>query len=112
VLGGYVSAVGLALGGLVGVLIPDRVAAALATRFTSPRGRTEFRVANATFAALGAWAVAIADPGVFTAVGVLWLGAAGVRLVGLVIDRPQPDWTFWVYLGLEVGLGTAGVLGS
>jgi hypothetical protein len=32
--------------------------------------------------------------------------------VGLVIDRPQPDWTFWAYLVLEVGLGTAAVLGS
>lgn len=108
-LGGYVSAAILLLSGLAGIAIPDRVATALLTRFDEPRGRLEFRVAYATFAGLGAWALAIGDREVFIGIGFLWLGAAAVRLIWTMIDRPRIDATYWAYLALELGLGAAGV---
>jgi uncharacterized protein DUF4345 len=112
VIGGYVSAALLAVSALAGVVMPERIALALDTAFTSSRGRAEFRVVYATLAAVGVWALAAGDREVFIAVGLLWLGAAAVRVLSLALDRPRPDWTYWAYLGLEVGLGLAGVLGA
>ena len=40
-----------------------------------------------------------------TAVGVAWLGAAGVRLASLALDRPKTSWPFWAYLGAEIVFG-------
>ncbi len=111
-LGGYVAAALLTLSGLAGVLIPDRVATALLTRFEGARGRLEFRVAYATFVGLGAWALAVGDREVFIGIGFLWFAAAAVRLAFTVVDRPKIDTTYWAYLALELGLGAAGVFGS
>jgi hypothetical protein len=36
-----------------------------------------------------------------------WLGAAAVRVATRKIDRPSATASYWVYLGLEVGCGTA-----
>ena len=109
-IGGYVSSAILAVSGLAGVIMPERVGRAIHTDLSPPRARAEFRVAYGTLAALGAYAVVVADTLVFRAVGVVWLGAAIVRLTGLVLDRPRADWTYWAYLILEVGLGAAAVL--
>ncbi|MEX2458933.1 MAG: hypothetical protein WD770_08110 [Actinomycetota bacterium] len=102
----------LAASALAGVVIPQRVASALDTAFESARGRAEFRIVYATLAAVGVWALVIGDSEVFIAVGLLWLGAAAVRIAALLLDRPRPDRTYWAYLVLGVGLGLAGVLGS
>jgi hypothetical protein len=112
VIGGYVSSAILAVSGAAGILVPDQIATALDTTFTSARGRAELRVVYGALAVMGVWALVAAEREVFIAVGVFWLGAAGVRLFALAVDRPRKVWTYWAYLALEIVVGLAGVLGS
>jgi hypothetical protein len=94
------------LSGVAGVVAPKRVASALDLSATTGRGIAETRAGlGGTFAALGGWALVSRDPTAQAAVGVTWLGAAGARLCSLVLDRPRTDWTFWAYLGAEIGFG-------
>jgi hypothetical protein len=112
VIGGYVSSAILAVSGAAGILVPDQIATALDTTFTSVRGRAELRIVYGALAAMGVWALVAADREVFIAIGVFWLGAAGVRLLAFAVDRPRKVWTYWVFLALEIVVGLAGVLGS
>jgi hypothetical protein len=109
-IGGYVASAILAAAGVAGVLAPQRVGSALETNLSPARARAEFRIAYACFAALGIDACLTGSAAVFMAVGTLWLGAAFIRLVALVVDRPQADRTYWIFLALELALGCAGVL--
>lgn len=94
------------LSGVAGVVTPRRVASALDLPATSARGVAETRAGlGGTYAALGGWALVSRDPGVQAAVGVTWLGAAGIRMASLRLDRPRTDWTFWAYLAAEIGFG-------
>jgi hypothetical protein len=94
------------LSGLAGVVAPRRVAEALELTIDSPRGNAEVRAGlGGTYAALGGWAFVSSRPAAETAVGAAWLGAAGVRLVSLALDRPKTPRPFWVYLGAEIALG-------
>ena len=108
-LGGYLASAGLAASGVAGVLIPERVGRVLHTDLSAPRARSEMRSAYACFAALRIDPIIAAPPAVFFAVGILWLGAAAVRLFALAADRPHADWTYWVFLGLELALGVMGL---
>jgi hypothetical protein len=110
VIGGYVASAALAVAGVLAVLMPERTARALATTFTSTRGRAEFRIANAGFAGVGVWALIDGSRPAFIAVGALWLGAGAVRLLALALDAPRPDWTYWVYLVFEAGLAAAAIV--
>jgi Domain of unknown function (DUF4345) len=107
-LGGYVASAVLAASGIAGVVIPERVGRVLHTELSAPRARAEMRVAYACFAALGIDAMIAGTPAVFFAVGILWLGAAAVRLAALVIDRPSAEWTYWAFFVLELILGAVG----
>jgi hypothetical protein len=104
VIGGYIASAVLAAAGLAGVAIPERVAEALDTPLPSNRARAEFRIANATFAAIGTWALIAGSQALFTGIGVLWAGAAVVRLIALPVDSPRADLSYWAYFALEVGL--------
>lgn len=110
---GRVSSAALMLSGVAGVVTPARVADALDVSALSARGVAEVRAGlGGTYAALGGWALASSQPAAEAAVGVTWLGAAAVRIGALVADRPRTDWTYWAYLGAEVGLGTAALLSA
>jgi hypothetical protein len=103
---GRISSAALMLSGLAGVLQPDKFADALKLTPTSPRGVTETRAGlGGTYAALGAWALAVDSPSARTAVGVTWLGAGAARLAGMQMDQPEPDAVFWLSLAMELGLG-------
>jgi hypothetical protein len=107
-----ISSATLMLSGVAGVIIPERVGAALDLPATSRRGVAETRAAlGGTYAALGGWALVSRAPAARVAVGVTWLGAGVARLGSLVLDRPETDWTFWAYLAAEIGLGVT-ALGS
>ena len=104
---GRVSSAALMLSGISGVLMPRRVASALALSVQSDRGVAETRAGlGGTYAALGGWALFSRDPAAQAAVGVTWLGWLRVRLASLAVDRPQTDWAFWAYLAAEIGFGT------
>jgi hypothetical protein len=103
---GRTSSAALAASGLAIALQPRRAGAALDLAASSTRGVAETRAGlGGTFAALGLWALARGSAEAYTAVGVTWLGAAVLRGVSLVVDKPDTDWTFWAYLAAELSLG-------
>jgi hypothetical protein len=94
------------MSGFAGVVVPRRVADALDLTVDNSRGNAEVRAGlGGTYAALGGWALVSSRPAAETAVGVVWLGAAGVRLASLALDRPKTSWPFWAYLGAEIVFG-------
>jgi Domain of unknown function (DUF4345) len=109
-IGGYVASAILAAAGVAGIVAPQRVGRALETDLAPARARAEFRIAYACFAAIGIEAVITGSAAVFLAVGTLWLGAAFIRVVALVVDRPHADGTYWLFLALELALGCAAIL--
>jgi hypothetical protein len=105
------SSTALLLSGVAGVVMPDRIGAALQVKPTTKRGSAEVRAGlGGTYAALGAWALVTRNPAVLRAVGVTWLGAAAARVWALRVDKPETSWTYWAYLAAEVGLGGAAVV--
>lgn len=86
-LGNFGAAVTAGLGGM-GLLRPSAAAA-----FTSmaPVGRVGVSEIRATyggfFLALGGYALLSQEPIAFVAAGLAWLGAAGGRLLSVVVDR-------------------------
>src|SRR5690242_1639496 len=100
---GRLSSAALMVSGLAGVVIPERVADELQLTVDSPRGSAEVRAGlGGTYAALGGWALVSSQPAAEAAVGATWLGAAGVRLASLALDRPKTSVSFWAYLGAEI----------
>jgi hypothetical protein len=108
---GRTSSAALAASGLAIALMPRRAGAALDLAASSSRGVAETRAGlGGTFAALGLWALVRGSAEAYTAVGVTWLGAAGLRAVSLAVDKPDTDWMFWAYLTAELTLGITAVL--
>ena len=107
------SSAGLMASGLAGVVMPRSVASALELPAVTARGVAETRAGlGGTYAAVGGWALVSRDPTAQAAVGVIWLGAAAARAGSLLVDRPRTDGAFWAYLAVEIGLGTAALLGA
>jgi len=107
---GQIASAALMLSGVAGVVAPLRVGSSLGVLATGPRGVAETRAGlGGTYAALGAWALFSRDPAAQRAVAATWLGAGIVRLATLLVDHPEPDWTFWAYLGAELGFGALSV---
>jgi hypothetical protein len=107
------SSAALMASGLAGMVIPKRVAAALELPAVTTRGIAEMRAGlGGTYAALGGWALVSRDSTAQAAVGVVWLGAAAARVAALIVDQPETDGAFWAYLALEIGLGTAALVGG
>ncbi|HET6154542.1 MAG TPA: hypothetical protein VFE15_16475 [Marmoricola sp.] len=110
---GHLSSLALLASGAAGVAIPERVAEALELPAGTARGRAETRAGlGGTYAALGAFALLDGSAGSQRAIGATWLGAGVVRLATLKVDRPRTDAAYWVYLGLELGLGTTALLAA
>jgi hypothetical protein len=107
---GRLSSAALMLSGLAGVLTPTKVAEALELPALSGRAVAETRAGlGGTYAALGGWALVSRHPAAHAAVGVTWLGAAAARIGSLVVDHPETDRAFWMYLAAELGFGSAAV---
>lgn len=110
---GHLSSAALFASGVAGVVIPEKVTAALELPPTSQRGLTEARAGlGGTYAALGAYALLSGSAGAQRAIGATWLGAGVVRLAGLKTDKPRTDSAYWAYLAAELGLGTAALLAA
>jgi hypothetical protein len=96
------------LSGVAAVVNPRGVTDALHLTAGDARGVTETRAGlGGTYAALGGWALVSRSPDADVAVGMTWLGAAVVRVATRKIDRPPVTASYWAYLALEVGCGTA-----
>ena len=108
---GTVSALALGVSGAAIALMPERTLAQLELVPASPRGITETRAGlGGTYAALGSWALGRRSTDAYTAVGMTWLGAAGLRTYSLRADAPETKPSYWAYLTGEVVLGLSGVV--
>ncbi|HEV2377619.1 MAG TPA: hypothetical protein VGS19_36345 [Streptosporangiaceae bacterium] len=103
---GRLSSAALMLSGVAAIANPKGVVAALHLTADDARGVAETRAGlGGTYAALGGWALLSREPAADVAVGMTWLGAAGVRVATRSVDRPSVTAGYWVYLGLEVACG-------
>jgi hypothetical protein len=108
---GLTSALALGACGAGIALDPVRAGAVMRMPPSSARGITEMRAGvGGTFAALGLWALLRGTSEAYSAVGVTWLGAAGVRAVSMRVDEPERDTSFWAFLTAEAVFGLAGLL--
>jgi hypothetical protein len=74
--------------GLMGLLLPTKAAQLTSIRPEGLLGTSEIRATyGGFFLALGAYALYAQADIVFAVAGVAWLGAAGGRLLSVVVDR-------------------------
>lgn len=74
--------------GLMGLLLPAKAAQFTSIRPEGLLGSSEIRATyGGFFLALGAYALYAQAHAVFVVAGVAWLGAAGGRLLSVVVDR-------------------------
>lgn len=100
------SAFTLFASGLVGMIIPTRVAHSMEMALPTPRATAEFRIAvGGAFVLVGLWAVLVHEPVAYQAVGLVWLGAGLARMVTLMTDRYKPNPSYWGFLLLEILMG-------
>ena len=99
--------------GLAGVVMPMRVAAALELPAMTKRGIAETRAGSAERmprSVAGRSSVAIPAP---RPRSVLCSSEPPVpRVAALLVDQPETDGAFWAYLAVDIGLGTAALVGA
>lgn len=94
--------------GLWAIWHPERVAKTVGASLHGRRGRAEFRIAfGGLFVGLAGYALYLRDENVFMAMGAMWLGAAAVRLLALIVDRPEFNVSYLAVLMFEIAMGAA-----
>lgn len=101
----WVGASALVVYGLVSATAPRWMAGALEHNLLSGRGVSEFRVANGSVIGPALFALVVNQPVVFQLLGWGWIGAAVVRVVAYLPDRPKLTLTYVVFFVVEVVLG-------
>ena len=92
--------------GLVSAMRPAWVAGILENGLLSGRGISEFRVAHGGgMIGLALFALFVNHPLVFQLLGWGWLGAAIVRVLAYLPDRPKIDASYIAFLAIEIVLG-------
>ena len=113
----YLATVITLIFGVVSLVNPFFMARVLGLTFTEPRGVSELRATyGALFTVMGAvmlWALLTRhrSAGWLRFAGLLWLGAAGGRLVSIVVDGVPTLYNFLV-LALELLVGLGALAGS
>jgi len=96
--------------GILGFIIPDRMAAFVSIAPIGLNGRSEVRATyGGFFAALGSTCILLQSDVVFMVAGVAWLGAAVGRIFSAVFDR-NADMKNIGGIVLEAGMGSLLVL--
>lgn len=91
--------------GVMGLIRPDAAAAFTAIRPEGLVGVSEIRATyGGFFIVLGAFALYAQTPEAFLIPGLAWLGAAGGRLVSIVVDRSRAPKNFGA-VAFEVAIG-------
>ena len=113
----YLATVVTLLLGVVSLVNPFFMARVLGLAFSEPRGVSELRATyGALFTVMGAvmfWALLTRhrSAGWLRFAGLLWLGAAGGRLISIVVDGVPTLYNFLV-LALELITGLGALAGS
>jgi hypothetical protein len=91
---------------VLALLFPRRFAPFIAQTLDTPRGVAEFRVAHGGgFLAMSVFALIANQPLVYMLLGAGWLGAAGARLLAILLDKPPLNATYIASLVFEVAFG-------
>jgi len=107
----YLNLLGAAITLLLGfwsVWRPEPMAKALGFSLHGRRGRAEFRIGfGGCFLGLAGFALYVQNSNVFTAIGAMWFGAAAIRLLALLLDRPPFNISYLAVLLFELAIGAA-----
>jgi len=105
----YLNLLGVAITLLLGLWSlwrPEPMAKAVGFSLHGRRGRAEFRIGfGGFFIGLAGYALYAQNGGVFVAVGAMWLGAAAVRVLALLLDRPPFNVSYLAVLLFELAMG-------
>jgi hypothetical protein len=105
VLGVIGSAITL-LFGLWSAAQPTTIANAVGIQLTEPRSRAEFRIAfGGFFTGMGLAGLLLQTPDAFLVLGLAWLGGGVLRLLSIVLDKPELDAGFFGFFASEVIVG-------
>lgn len=98
--------------GVYSIVQPEQLANASGFRFTSPRGRAEFRIAfGGFFIGFGAAAILLNDSAAYQLLGIGYLFAAGTRLLQILMESTDLlDRSFGVLFVIELSVGLILVL--
>jgi hypothetical protein len=101
-----IGAISLLSYGLASAINPHWVAGLLEHGLRSGRGISEFRVAHGGgIVALALFALYINNPLVYRALGWAWIGAATIRILAYLPDRPRVTADYVIFLIAEIALG-------
>jgi hypothetical protein len=85
---------------------PEPVAKAIGFSLHGRRGRAEFRIGfGGFFLGLAGYAIYLRNESVFMAMGAMWLGAASIRVLALLVDRPPFNVSYVGVLLFELAMG-------
>jgi hypothetical protein len=102
----WIGALSLLAYGLASAIRPQWVAGILENGLLSGRGVSEFRVAHGGgMIGMALFALFVNHPLVFHLMGWGWLGAAIVRVLAYLPDRPKVDASYLAFLAMEIGFG-------
>ena len=91
--------------GLASAIKPRWIADMLENGLSSGRGISEFRVAHGGWMGLALFALYVNDPLVYQLLGWGWIGAALIRVVSYLPDRPKVTADYLAFLAVEIILG-------
>jgi hypothetical protein len=92
--------------GLWSIWRPEPTAKAIGFSLHGRRGRAEFRIGfGGFFLGLAGYALYLRNDSVFMAMGAMWLGAAVIRVLALLIDRPPFNVSYLGVLLFESAMG-------
>jgi len=101
----WIGTASLLLYGVASAIKPHWVAGLLENGLSSGRGISEFRVAHGSMVGLSLFALYLNHPLVYHALGWGCIGAASVRLVSYVPDRPIVNLSYLTLFAAEITLG-------
>jgi hypothetical protein len=101
----WIGAVSLLAYGLASTIKPHWVAKQLEHGLSSGRGISEFRVAHGSVLVLALFALYVNNPLVFQLLGWGWIGAAVVRILAYLPDRPKVTVDYLAFFVVEIVLG-------
>jgi hypothetical protein len=87
------------------IIRPQWAAAWLEFELNTGRASAEFRILHGYLLGLAVFALYSQNPLLFQALGWGWLGAALLRLLSYLLDRPKLNATYFAYLAMEITLG-------
>jgi hypothetical protein len=101
----WIGTASLLIYGIASAIKPQWIARFLAHDLPSGRAISEFRVAHGSLVGLSLFALVMNDPLVFQLLGCGCLGAAAVRVLAYLLDRPRVTVDYLAFFVTEIGVG-------